>query len=60
MLSFLDFLMVEGNPLARLHRHEQEGRHYSVLSAHRPEGEATPEQTKSRHAELKNKLSAQG
>jgi len=60
MLSFLDFLMVEGNPLARLRTHEQEGRHYSVLSAHRPEGEATAAQNKANHAELKKKLSAQG
>ena len=60
MLSFSEFLIVEGNPLARLHKHEQEGRHYSVLSAHRPEGEATAAQNKANHAELKKKLTAQG
>ena len=59
MLSLKQY-MVEGNPLARLHKHAQEGRHYAVLSAHRPEGEATPEQNKARHAELKKKLTAQG
>ena len=59
MLSLKQY-MIEGNPLARLHKHAQEGRHYAVLSAHRPEGEATPEQNKARHAELKKKLTAQG
>lgn len=59
MLSLKQYI-IEGNPLARLHKHAQEGRHYAVLSAYRPEGEATPEQNKARHAELKKKLSAQG
>jgi hypothetical protein len=59
MLSLKQYI-VEGNPLARLHKHAQEGRHYAVISAHRPEGEATPEQNKANHAELKKKLTAQG
>ena len=59
MLSLKQYI-VEGNPLARLHKHAQEARHYAVISAHRPEGEATPEQNKANHAELKKKLTAQG
>jgi len=59
MLSLKQY-MVEGNPLARLHKHAQEGRHYAVISAHRPEGEATPEQNKIRHNELKDKLTSLG
>ena len=59
MLSLKQYI-IEGNQLARLHKHAQEGRHYAVLSAYRPEGEATPEQNKARHAELKKKLTAQG
>ncbi len=59
MLSLKQY-MAEGNPLARLHKHAQEGRHYAVLSVHRPESEATPEQNKANHAELKKKLTSLG
>jgi hypothetical protein len=61
MLSFKQHVQLdEGNPLARLHKHAQEGRHYVVISAHRGSDEATPEQNKKRHEELKKKLSSQG
>ncbi len=59
MLSFKQYLM-EGNPLARLHKHAEKGRHFVVLSAQRGSDEASPEENKKRHAELKKKLTAQG
>ena len=62
MLSLKQFQdrLDEGNPLARLYKHTQEGRHFAVVSAHRGSDEATPEQNKKRHEELKKKLTAQG
>jgi hypothetical protein len=59
MLSLKQYI-VEGNPLARLHKHAQEGRHYAVISAHRPEDEATPEQNKIRHSVASHGISNQG
>ena len=62
MLSLKQFQdrLDEGNPLARLYKHTQEGRHFAVVSAHRGSDEATPEQNQKRHEELKKKLTAQG
>jgi len=64
LLSFKEFSekiqINEGNPLARLHKHSAEGRHFVVISAQRGSSEATPEQNKKRHEELRRKLSSQG
>ena len=61
MLSLKQYLQLdEGNPLAKLYKHKQEGRHFAVLSAQRTPDEATPEENKKRHEELKKKLTAQG
>lgn len=54
----LQSLVCEGNPLARLHKHAEEGRHYSILSAQRT-GLSAEENAK-RHKELKAKIHAQG
>ena len=59
MFTFKQYI-TEGNPLARLHKHAKEGRHFVVLSAQRGSDEASPEENKKRHAELKKKLTAQG
>jgi hypothetical protein len=59
MKSFRQFV-VEGNPLARLHKHIASGRHFVVLSAQRGSDEASASENKKRHAELKKKLTAQG
>ena len=61
MLSFKQHVQLdEGNPLARLAKHAEEGRHYAILSSQRPHDEVSPEQNKKNHEELKKKLSAQG
>lgn len=54
----LETLVCEGNPLARLHKNTEAGRHYSILSAHRT-GLSAEENAK-RHKELKSKINAQG
>lgn len=61
MLSFKQHVQLdEGNPLARLAKHAEEGRHYAILSSQRPHDEVSPEQNKKNHEELKKKLTAQG
>lgn len=57
MLTFKDFL-AEGNPLARIQKFEQEGRHYSAISAERS-GLSAQENHK-RMNELKGILKAKG
>ena len=49
MLKFKEFLK-EGNPLARMYKHEQEGRHHIAISA------ARPGQSKKQRKEAMNKL----
>ena len=47
MLSLKQYLQLdEGNPLARLYKHKQEGRHFAVLSAQRGSDEATQKKIK--------------
>lgn len=59
MKTFKQFIL-EGNPLSRIHKHSETGRHFVILSAHRPSNEASAEENKKRHVELKSKLTAQG
>ena len=50
MLSFKQHIQLdEGNPLARLAKHAEEGRHYAILSSQRPHSEVSPEQNKKNH-----------
>lgn len=36
MKSFLEYITEAGNPLARMHKHQEEGRHFIAISAVRP------------------------
>ena len=57
MLSFIGYL-AEGNPLARVHAHAEEGRHFVALSAER--SNLSKKENEGRMNELKGKLKAQG
>jgi len=57
MLSFNAFL-TEGNPLARVHKMSQSGRHFVTMSTERPNQSA--EERNKRNADLESKLKKQG
>lgn len=56
--QILENLVCEGNPLARLHKNTEAGRHYSIISAQR--SGLSAEENAKRHKELKAKINAQG
>ena len=58
-MSFKDFLLeTGGNPLSRMHKHFEDGRHISIISAQR-DGLSKSE-NESRHKELRKKLTDMG
>jgi hypothetical protein len=58
MLSFKEFMIMEGNPLARMQKNIEDKRHFSGISAER--SHLTPEENASRMASLENDIKELG
>lgn len=58
MLSFKDFMLMEGNPLSRMQKNIEDKRHFSAISAERTD--LTPEENSARMDALENDIKKLG
>jgi hypothetical protein len=58
MLSFKEYMILEGNPLSRMQKNIEDKRHFSAISAER--SHLTPEENSTRMASLENDIKELG
>lgn len=58
MLSFKEFMLLEGNPLSRMQKNIEDKRHFSAISAER--SHLTPEENAARMSSLENDVKELG